>query len=51
MGKDVFGAMRHACSMCDCKDYVCVIDTMTDEERAMISATGCGGLWRDAMHG
>ena len=36
MGKDVFGAMRHACSMCDCKDYVCVIDTMTDEERAMM---------------
>lgn len=37
MGKDVFGQERYACSVagCTCKSYVCVIDTMTDEERAM----------------
>ena len=37
MGKDVFGQMRHACIVagCPCKDYISVIDKMTDEERAM----------------
>ena len=37
MGKDVFGQERHECTVagCDCKSYYCVIDAMTDEERAM----------------
>lgn len=35
MGKDVFGTERFACSKCECKSYSCVIDHMTDEERAM----------------
>lgn len=37
MGKDVFGADRFECSIadCTCKEYVCVMDAMTDEEKAM----------------
>ena len=37
MGKDVFGTERYQCSVsgCACQAYICVIDTMTDEERAM----------------
>jgi len=37
MGNDVFGTMRYACQTagCGCKEYLCVIDAMTDEERAM----------------
>jgi hypothetical protein len=37
MGKDVFGKLRFACQVagCSCAEYLCVIDAMTDEERAM----------------
>ena len=37
MGVDVFGKERFHCMTagCECKSYVCVIETMTDEERAM----------------
>lgn len=37
MGKDVFGKLRFACQAagCSCGDYLCVIDVMTDDERAM----------------
>jgi hypothetical protein len=37
MGKDVFGTERFRCSAagCTCTSYLCVIDTMSDEERAM----------------
>ena len=37
MGKDVFGTERYKCSVaeCSCKDYVCMMDVMSDEEKAM----------------
>ena len=37
MGIDVMGTERFACKEtgCACVDYVCVVDRMTDEERAM----------------
>ena len=37
MGKDVFGTERYQCGVsgCGCKSYLCVIETMTDEERAI----------------
>ena len=37
MGKDVFGSDRFECLVagCTCKEYVCVMDAMTDEEKAM----------------
>ena len=40
MGKDVFGADRFECSIadCTCKEYVCVMDAMTDEEKAAVLA-------------
>ena len=37
MGRGVTGGDYHACmeSGCPCVDYICVVDTWTDEERAM----------------
>lgn len=36
MGNDVFGTMRYACRTagCQCEDYICMMDAMSEEERA-----------------